>query len=545
MIVKNDILPRTIPRGWPAAALVVLASAYVAFMVRFMINVPRSDDLLALSPFIEKWHDAQGAERLTALFEQYYSHRIVFTRLVALSVYIVCGELNLVVLQALGVVFWLALVGFLARNAIKRGRTAYLVPLGFLLLQPLGFTNVSVAMQAVQNPAVLSLAALASLLAVRSAWSAFTGALAVGVGAVFTSANGLLVLPLLTAACVSRKNWSQTAVCAATMLIACGFYFRGFESSSSPFSFSEFVLNALVMLGGPFSFGRLSLSAVAAIGATIALAALVALWQRRDAILQDELNVFVLFLLGSVAMAAYGRIGWGAEYMLQDRYSPYGLLLTAATGILWQTNRPWPASAFWFATAFACVVAVTSYARIYPSALTGDRWARAVAVNHQLGEPFVFQTWGEFADLQKHATDKRIIQLPANPSRVPTSTFVRELKANGSAPAGEFIARRSEAVGATLLEPEPTTGTLCSTPYAALLVDGRTILLPALAERRTYFSMLSQGSLVGSRVAFILPTEKFSAAQAVLVGLEPMPGDAWRVAWKATVRRDPSATPDA
>ena len=520
------------------AAFSLLAALWLGFYAPFLVNVPRSDDLVSLLPFLCDWRDAGDlAARVDLLFSQYFSHRIVATRLAGLAVHAAFGHLHLVALQAIGLILWLGLAAWCSRAAMDRhGSAAAGLPVALLLLLPLGYTNIVTAMQAVGNHAILVLALAACVLVRRDATPARL-ALAFGAAAaaMLSAANGLVLPVLLTTAVLLQGRWRAGVSLAVASTVLVLVWFRNFDRDAAPFAVDAFAANALVMVGAPFNLGRLPLPATAVLGAVVLLATLAALWRRRLSAAEDPAALFTAFLLGSVALAAAGRVGWGAEYMQQDRYSPYGLLLVVC---VWLLAPPLPAplrrAAFVGAALAAAVVAATAYVRIYPALLEHRRWALAVAVNHPLGVPMAVSEREIGLGEQARAIGAGLLRLPAPGTRgTPSLAALREA-ASAPAPAGDELRLRpgfDSGRGVLVLRPVRPGQSLAA--EFALATDGvRLVLLPAIAERETYARAARLARVVNpDRDGFLWPFSVAPQAPLRFLGLAVGPGGQCRVLW--------------
>lgn len=517
----------------------VIAAVWLLFYRPFLLNVPRGDDLISLLPFACDWSETPGwTDRLELLFAQYFSHRIVLTRVITLGVIGVFGHVHLVALQVLGLLLWLGLVLWIAQQAAQRHQSAAAaLPVALLLLQPLGHTNITTAMQAVQNHGILLFGLAVCVLAARPATPArTTGGFLAAAGGLLTSANGLVLPPLLAAAAFLRREWRAGCILATGAGALCWAWFHGYRLDSRPFAPGEFAANAFVMIGAPFNLGRLSVLITSALGAVLLLLVVAVLWRRRDALAADPAALFACFLLGSVALAAAARVGWGAAYMQQDRYSPYGLLLAAT---VWLLAPPLPSTARKFLLGAAILVAafhsLLSYARVYPSMMEEKRWAVAVAANHHLGTSITLAENGGW-------TQEQVRALLAGLLRIPAPDFLGELTAlaghNTPSPGSSvvsstaFLVRFDPGRGVDVLHP---AGTAPPPPADyALVSDGtRLLLLPGICEREPYARMIRHGRLVNpERVGFIWPLPSAPAGPVRILGLERAAGGRLAVRWE-------------
>lgn len=533
---KHPVSARVERASW--LAVVALAVGYVAFYAPFMLNVPLGDDLISIVPFVGHWRESSGADRFSSLFEQYFNHRIALTRATAAGVDFFAGHLNLVVLQTLGLLLWLAVaVAAVAVCARRAGSVWLALPVAILLLQPGSTTNVTVAMQGVSNHGILVLAATVAMLAAGDSWVGFSAAVALSVVAVFTAANGLLLLPLFAVVAALQGQSRRALTVAALAAVVTALYFFGFiKDPTAPFSPTDFATNAFTMLGAPFWIGRSPMALTQGIGAALLLAFLAGLWRQRSRVAREPIAFLGVFLFGSVAMAAYGRIGWGAQYMLQDRYTPYGLLIAAAAWTLAMPSRPRPL-VFGLVLVGTAGVNATSYAVAYPRLIEERRTAVASVINEQLGETFVRQEWGRNAAVQRRAIAAGIIRPSAPSTEAPSAAEIRRLVAL-PVPTGlaiPFLVAPDDARAAYVIR--PTTKIVpASEPFCLLAIGDRTLLLPGTARRRTYLNILSHFSILTERdSSYIWLALRPPRQPARLIGLARSPDGQWSVAWHGTI----------
>ena len=125
---------------------------YIKNIALYATNFPHWDDYAIIS-FLQKYYNSNGfVEKLQLIFAQHNEHRIAFTRIVALIIYKLKGNLDFVWMIWVGN---MALIGilylfykFLKRNALSIN---YLVSICFMLLQLSLYENTLWGMASVQN----------------------------------------------------------------------------------------------------------------------------------------------------------------------------------------------------------------------------------------------------------------------------------------------------------------------------------------------------------------------------------------------------------
>jgi hypothetical protein len=380
------------------AILLAMVAGYALFMASTFLNFPQGDDFAILIPMGElAQKDGLGALSWSNLSSTYFVHRSVTIRAVGALQVLLTGQLEFGVLRLFGL-FCVCLF-FLIFCAVLSARPNYplwLLPLfGLVFLQPQTYGSYVMGIQGPLH--TLTVACFLSFwLRSLGATPSWVGAWFFAILAVFGAGNGLLVPFLLVSWDLWERRWCRSFVSVALFAAILAVYFDGYEAQTHhkhAFVAGHVLPGALIMLGGIFKFGWAPLWVPMVGGAVLLLMALWSGWlayRRKDGLLLASL----LFVLGSVAMAAVGRAGWGLEYMLQPRYPIWGLLLVlfslAVLAPLIARSRLVSAGVYVAAGLFA-VFAWWFYA---PPALSVKRNLEASALSWQLGEPAV-QGWSD------------------------------------------------------------------------------------------------------------------------------------------------------
>lgn len=176
--------------------------------------------------------------------------------------------------------------------------------------------------------------------------------------ATYSYANGMLLWPLTAAALASirwselRDHWRPAMLFTGAFAASVALYFWDFDwptghpsiwvALSDPL---RAVAGTLVFLGSGFSFAMQfgGYQVLIAAGAALALAALllpvsVYLFRNRDGrALRNQLViglVFVAYGVGSAAVTAAGRLGFGMEYLLASRYTAFSFTAFLGAAVL-------------------------------------------------------------------------------------------------------------------------------------------------------------------------------------------------------------------
>jgi hypothetical protein len=524
--------------AWLVLALPV--ALFYFLVARHAMDLPRGDDFISIVPFLNRWTDAASpGERFDLLFAQYNSHRIVLTRCAAALTLSFGGYFNFIWLQILGWIAWLG-TAILVLGASPRVRAQPLLglPVLLILMQPQGETNFFIAMQAVGNLGVLflSFGALALLSARR--WSGLVLALALAVLAPLASVNGLFVFPVAVAGLALKRQRGSSVWFLFVGALSWTLFFVGYSHPQTPFRTVEFLHNAAIMVGATVKFGTLGFGfATAAGGAILFLAAVVLLTAGfRQRI--SSVALLLLFICLSVAMAARGRIGWGPNYMDQDRYRVYGLLMISLIYLMLLEGIPGlrrrcAALSATCAAAFFCLI---SYASYLPNVTTQHNWTEATAINRQLGYSFFNITpseWPVSLVEWQIATTRGLVH-PPTPLSSRDLTLIASLSDDDSSTDLSFDARATSALYGFALA--PTHGQHPGRPeFAVMLHQGRPLALPITVWRSTFREIPRRLSFYSDGFEITLPEPLYEPGPHSLYGLARNPGGELNVLWRARV----------
>jgi hypothetical protein len=208
-------------------------------------------------------------------------------------------------------------------------------------------------------------------------------------------------------------------------------------------------------------------------------------------------------------MAALARLGWGDEYMVQDRYRIYGLLLVAT---LYLTALAWlPRGHRLFAglaTAVAAAFCVISYAHTLASVESGRRWQQVTRLNAQLGESFPHTAADSFAVATAALTRARDDGVFALAPLVSAADLaqLRTLTAARTGPALTLESRPNDALIGHYLTPTTRDADQPVPAFALATQSNRLLALPIIFPRPTLLQTLRHGWFVGRNYAVALPT---------------------------------------
>jgi hypothetical protein len=201
----------------------------------FSLNIPFFDDFDSLGEFILQIQSATFFQKIALLFGQYAEHRIAYTRLSAWIAYVLTDQLpfnSLVFFGMLGLLGIQVLFFLLLRRLGKS--FFWFLPIPFLLLNFQYWENLVSAMTALQN---LNAPLFALLFCYIVACHGFRfWAYVVALLAIFTSGNGLLLLPLgFLFGFVSKQPLKQMGYWALFSLVAILVYFSTYQTPPAVF----------------------------------------------------------------------------------------------------------------------------------------------------------------------------------------------------------------------------------------------------------------------------------------------------------------------
>jgi hypothetical protein len=362
--------------GWLLGSVGV-AIPVILFLVLwsyYAVNVPKWDDhaLRAFLYYFDQETTVSG--KLFQLFRQHNEHRIVFDRFVALLDFQVFGKLNFRHLMAIGN---LSLVGLLVVfiGVLRRESRSilYAIPVALLIFNLSHWENMFWGMAALQNFSVVLWVVLAFYgITYGNRWGwAITSAIL----ATLTSGNGLLVWPIGLVLLLLRtseptafksRNYTKkraflpVAIWIFSALLVLGLYFADYEK---PEGNPPLRSSAVDLIKGWLAFIGAAAEALpvkSALNASILLGGLVVIstfgimgWQlltHRLAISRTIRGFFssrpaisgagipasalffwgcALFIVGTAAVVAWTRTGFGLDLIITSRYKIYSLTLLA------------------------------------------------------------------------------------------------------------------------------------------------------------------------------------------------------------------------
>ncbi|MEM6883628.1 MAG: hypothetical protein AAF571_01255 [Verrucomicrobiota bacterium] len=497
------------PRVSSAAAILLPACIYYAVLTStHSINVPSSDDFTAILDWMLSWSAAEGfSEKASLLLQQHYSHRIVFTRITTLLSTAINGSVSFVFIQIVGWACWLAFAMLLVRNIPRlKDSLFWAFAAGLVLFNPIGFSNFITAMQGPQNLGIHFFALSAFILATSRNRIGIPLALTAGVAAIYISANGLVVLPIIAVYFAFHHRWKECAITTLIQIIAALIFFYGYERTSVTWDTGSLINQFFVMLGAPLCLLRIPYESAFWIGTPIALVTIIILSNFKLLKEHSVAWMFLAFLLGSCAMAALGRMGWPDDYMLQDRYRIYGILIILLTACLFPALQKIPKNVLntmaLFVALFYCLL---GYLNNTAPLLSASLWKESTGINYQLGYPFPFVGEVPWPNAQQTLllSDSNDIYQPPKILNLDTLSIIPETigtKVNN--PTWSAV-RSNAGAGYWLISDTPSL----PRPDAAYVVlpDREPVHLPQVLRRTSLKAFLISGKLISDEYQLMLP----------------------------------------
>ncbi|MBO0939406.1 hypothetical protein J2I47_22850 [Fibrella sp. HMF5335] len=222
---------------------------YIGTVLWYAYDFPYMDDYPVVVDFLNKLPAATTVgEKVALLMEQNNFHRLVLAKGIAWANVLLTGSVDFRVLQYVGLFFLLLTAWVLWQTGVK-GRPArsqtpldevadkedgmlsalLFLPVLFLLFQFQGWNIAFWSIVAVSNVGAPALALLAFYLAnrQREGW-----AILMGLVALFTNGNGIVVLPLLVLCWAFQQRWRWMLSTVAVAVVALAFYFQNYQNPS-------------------------------------------------------------------------------------------------------------------------------------------------------------------------------------------------------------------------------------------------------------------------------------------------------------------------
>ena len=316
---------------------------YAAAVAIFAVNVPFGDDYDAALNFLNHW-----SGNLAGLFEQHNEHRLVFNRCVVVAVAFFAGSIDFRWLIAIGNIGLIGLFVVVCRlHTEQRGKIMVALPVALLMFSFQNWENMTWALASLQNYYGALFSVLALCLLPKQSSRLFVCGLAFATMASFTMGNGMLVFPVAAAWYVwrlaaavrgpqsMRPSLARLAtIGAVAAAVAVVYAYRYVPPPQHPGVCEDLrrpgriVAYFLAFLGSYTVFRPAAILTGAAICVLFAIMLRRRRWQTNP-----ETYLILLYVLGSAALAAITRSGFGIEQAVTSRYRILALL---ALCLLWK-----------------------------------------------------------------------------------------------------------------------------------------------------------------------------------------------------------------
>ncbi len=325
----------------PIALTILVVSLYFALFFQYALNIPKWDDFALIQTISDFQNSDNWLEKLQVLTKQHNEHRIAFTRILAIIDFWVFGELNFVHLMVLGSLSLLVITSVFFYIIYHTNKDYWLLFCISIFWFSLAFYENSFwGMASVQNFWIVAIVILINYsLAYREQKLIIPFFLAVL--ALFTSGNGLLVIPLLAINYFLKKQYRFFTIWLLFSALLLFVYFFSYTVPpvvpSTPFNLLAF-LKGVIILGGsmlegvPIAYNAILLFGVFFLSWAIAFIGLMLfkMYYLREALSSRNCFIFLslFFTLATCFLVSYNRVGsYGPESLLLSRYKPYSALL--------------------------------------------------------------------------------------------------------------------------------------------------------------------------------------------------------------------------
>ncbi len=325
----------------PFLALLLALLPIVAFWLcwgHLAVNVPKWDDHALKAYLFYSDQEATFTGKIYQLFRQHNEHRIVLDRFVTWLDFSLFGKLNYLHLMILGNLSLLGLLGVFGA-VLARKSLHYLPPIAFLLFNLSSWENAFWGMAALQNFSVVLFVIWA--IYILSFTPAFTGAIILAILATLTSGNGILIWPIGAVLLGLQRRFRPLVFWGISAVIVIGLYFVGYEKPAGNPPARGSVIDLLKgwlafngAAGEVFPIGSAFTMCLILGGLLTVLLIASSIWmltQQLKTQLPSPTQNFILgslaFLLGTAAIVAWSRVGFGLDVLITSRYKIYSLTL--------------------------------------------------------------------------------------------------------------------------------------------------------------------------------------------------------------------------
>lgn len=324
---------------WAVAVIcLVPIIVYLIIVYKFSDNIPFWDDYDAILGYLTFYVQEDFPGKVSMLFQSHNEHRIFLVRVITISYYYLFGEINFIPLIYIGNTFYVGvfvLVYKVFKNDLKIN-LIYFIPIPIILFQTQYFTNSVWAMASLQNFGILFVSLLSLYLLHKEK---FVAALIIGVLAIYTSGNGLLVFPIgAFGLWIKQRRGRLFYIWCAIGVIAIGLYFFGYKSNPEHPSIWEAILNPLnaaeYLLNFTGSYFKIWRTHTVWAFSAIILMLICLIVLKKYYLNMPMLSSILLFLILTACLTTLSRSGFGASQAFTDRYRMYSAMFVAISYLM-------------------------------------------------------------------------------------------------------------------------------------------------------------------------------------------------------------------
>jgi hypothetical protein len=275
-------------------------------------------------------------EFLEQLFAVQNEHRLLTSRLMMTSHYLLTGTVNFTVIGIIGNLFLLTLCALLLLQAKAAGpRLRLAVVLALVLFQNQHYENFFWGGSSIDHFHIILLAAAAFVALLARTRLGLEGGLLFALLGTFTLAHGLVIWPVGAVLLAADRRFRALAVWCGVAAVAgtgylTGFFFNPGHHIEAALEFSRVLLYWLVLLGSTPALGNVTVAPWLGAG----LMAIVAVLARRRIWERERLTAaLVAFCILSLALIAVGRTGMWTD-INRPLPSRYGILSAFAWALV-------------------------------------------------------------------------------------------------------------------------------------------------------------------------------------------------------------------
>ena len=242
--------------------VVVFIPALVFFLNvwKYAVNVPSSDDYIAILDFLNKYKFANGIEKISLLLSQHNEHRILSSRLVYVIYYSLFNTINFRHLIFIGdiqlVIVFIVLLIFIKRSTPRYWFIASLFA-GISLFDICGWENFDFAMGSMQNYGIFLWTCLGIFCYSKSPKVWLVPAVLFQIFCIYSSGNGIVAAAAILFCNVFSGNKTKALLSLIVFLIFTPLYFLHYTTPSTGHPATEaikIIVYFFSMTGAIFSF---------------------------------------------------------------------------------------------------------------------------------------------------------------------------------------------------------------------------------------------------------------------------------------------------